>query len=70
MCHRGVGDSQGVPQPGHGEVRAHEQRTSGKWAEVDDVVLQWVAVYGGDSNGCCPLVVGLMDVLVETGVVE
>lgn len=67
---RGVEDGQGVPEPGHGQVGTHEQGTRSEWAQVDNVMLQRVTGDGGDSDGSRPLVVDLVDVLVNTGMVE
>ena len=66
----GADDDQGEPQPRHGEVRAHEQRAPHYGSQVDHIVLQRVTVDGGDANWGGPLVVRLMNVLVETRMVE
>ena len=66
----GVQDGQKVPQPGNGQVGAHDQRTRKHWEEAGNVVLHWMGVHGSDSNRGRPLMVDLVEVLVETGVVE
>ena len=66
----GVCNDKSVPQPDHREVGAHDERPKNSREEVDHEVLQRVAVDGGNSNWSCPLVVGLVDVLVQTRVVE
>ncbi len=66
----GADNYQGIPYPGHSQMGPSYDWPQHYWGEIDHIVLQWVAVDGGNSNGSCPLVVGLMDVLVETGVVE
>lgn len=66
----GVQDTNGVPQQGDGEVRAHDQWSRKHGEEVGNVVLHWVGIDGSYSRGSCPLVVDLVDVFVESGVVE
>ena len=56
---------QGVPEPGYGEVRSHDEGTGYKRNEVDKDVLQGMTVEGGDSNWCPPFMVRLVDPLVE-----
>ena len=60
----------GVPQPGHGEVRTHDEWTCHGREEDGDNVLHWVDVQGGHSHRGCPLMVHLVDVLVEVRVME
>ena len=69
VAHCGVEDGHTVPQDGHGEVGPHDQRTGKDRHEVHEHVLQRVAVHGDYSDRCRPLVVCLVDVLVEEPVV-
>ena len=62
-------DCQEVPQPDDREVRPHQDGTQSNGSQVDHIVLQRVTVDGGDANWGGPLVVRLMDVLVETRMV-
>lgn len=63
-------DGDGEPQPGRGCVRAEEQGAQEGREEVGEDVLHRVAVDGGDGDGGGPLVVALVDVLVEAAGVE
>jgi len=65
-----VHDGQNIPEPGDGKVGAHDDRTQGYWEEVREDLFKRVAIDGGYSNRSCPLVVCLVDVFVETRVVE
>ena len=67
--HGGVEDGQAVPEEGHGEVGTHDQRSGTDGHEVDPQVLQRVAVDGDNSHGGRPLVMGLVDPLVEQSMV-
>ena len=67
--HGGIDDSHDVPQPGHREVRSHDDRAQDEGKDVGHDLLHWVAVGGGDTDGCGPLVVDLVDVLVNPSVV-
>ena len=65
-----VHDGQNVPEPGNGEVGAHDDRTQRYWEEVRDDLFERMTVDGGYPNRRCPLVVSLMDVFIDTRVVE
>ena len=51
-------------------MRAYDNRAGYHWGKIHKVVFHRVAVDGGYSSRCCPLVVRLVNVLVETRVVE
>lgn len=65
-----VHDGENIPEPGDGKVGAHYDRTQGYWEEVREDLFKRMAIDGGYSNRSCPLVVRLVDVFVETRVVE
>ena len=70
MSGDGVEDSHGVPQPGDGEMGAHDEWTEPDRPDVGEDVLYGVGVDGDDSSGGSPLVVDLVNVLVEPGMVK
>ena len=49
---------------------AHEEWTKPHWPKVGQNVLDWVSVDGDDASRSSPLVVDLVDVLVELWMVE
>ena len=65
-----VHNGQSVPQPGDREVRPHDDWPQGYWEVVGENLFHGVTVDGGYSSRCCPFVVRLVDVFVETRVVE
>lgn len=66
----GTDNHQGIPEPGHSQMGPGYDWAKHHWEKVDHKVLQRVTVDRGNSNWSCPLVVGLVNVFVETGVVE
>lgn len=58
-------DGQGEPEPGRGHVRAHDQHAQERGQQVREDVFQRVAIDGGHGDGGRPLVVLLVDVLVQ-----
>ena len=65
-----VHNGQSIPQPGDREVGPHDDRPQGYWEVVGEKLFHRVAVDGGYSSWCCPLVVRLVNVFVKTRVVE
>ena len=65
-----VHNGQSIPQPGDREVGPHDDWPQGYWEVVGENLFHRVAVDGGYSSRCCPLMVRLVNVLVETRVVE
>ena len=65
VSERCVQDGHGVPQPNHREVRPHQQRAGKNGREVCHDVLDGVAVNGSDGHWSGPLVMDLVDVLVQ-----
>lgn len=70
-----VGDSrvhngQSIPQPGDREVGPHDDWPQGYWEIVGENLFHRVAVDGGYSSRCRPLMVCLVNVFVETRVME
>ena len=51
-------------------MRAYDNRAGYHWGKIHKVVFHRVTVDGGYSSRCCPFVVRLVDVFVETRVVE
>ena len=70
VSHSSGHEGQGEPHPGGGQVGAQQQRPNGWGNQVGQDVLHRVSVDGHDANGGSPLMVALVDVLVETRVVE
>ena len=58
-------DNHSEPKPRHGKVRPGHYWTSYHRTKVDDKVLKGVAVDGSHTHRSCPLVMCLMNVLVE-----
>ena len=65
-----VHNGQSIPQPGNREVGSHDDRPQGYWEVVGENLFHRVAVDGGYSSWCCPLMVRLVDVFVKTRVVK
>lgn len=65
-----VHNSQSIPQPGNREVGPHDDRAQGYWEIVGENLFHRVAVDGGYSSWCCPLMVCFVNVFVETRVME
>lgn len=59
-----------APEPEHGRVRAQEDRPDDDGGDVGDDVLEGVRVQGRHRDGALPLVVPLVEVLVQQAVVE
>lgn len=59
-----------APQPDRGRVRAQEYRPEDDRSDVGDDVLHGVRVQGGHRDGALPLVVPLVEMLVQQAVVE
>ena len=51
-------------------MRAYDNRAGYHWGKIHKVVFHRVTVDGGYSSRCCPFVVRLVNVFVETRVVE
>ena len=51
-------------------MRAYDNRAGYHWGKIHKVVFHRVTVDGSYSSWCCPLMVCLVDVFVETRVVE
>ena len=65
-----VHNSQSIPQPGNREVGPHDDWAQGYWEIVGENLFHRVAIDGGYSGWCCPLMVCLVNVFVETRVME
>lgn len=50
-------------------MRTHYENSQERWHQIGEDVLDGVAVNGGHSDRCRPLVVLLVDVLVEVSAV-
>ena len=61
---------QGEPQPGGRHMRAQQYDAHERWYQVRAYVLERVAIDRGDRDWRRPLVMLLVDVLVEVAVVE
>ena len=70
MCVRGVEQGYGNPQPHHREVGAHDETAHEERDKVGHEVFQRVRVHTDDGERGCPLMVLLVDVLVEFSVVQ
>lgn len=62
---QGGEDGDGEPEPRGGGVAPQQKGPQERREEVGEDVLHRVAVDGGDGDGGGPLVVALVDVLVE-----
>ena len=58
------------PERGRSDVRTHDQRTCSSGHHVRDDMLDGMCVDGANTNWCLPLVMDLVDMLVEERVVE
>lgn len=67
---KGAEDGEADPEPDSSNVWAKDQRAKEYRREVGTDVLQWVGIDSCDGNGALPLVVHLVEVLVEQPVVE
>ena len=65
-----VHNSQSKPQPGNREVGPHDDWAQGYWEIVGENLFHRVAIAGGYSSWCRPLMVCLVNVFVETRVME
>ena len=63
-------EGQGKPHPGSGQVGPQQQGTQGRWQQVGHHMLHRVGIDGHDANRSSPLVVALVDVLVDAGMVK
>ena len=63
-------DDYSYPQPGYSQVRASNDWSTQHRGQVHHIVLSRVAVDGDYTNRSCPLMVCLVNELVETRVVE
>ena len=63
-------DDERDPQPGHGDMGPAHKWATDDGRQVDDVMLQGVAINGTDADWGGPLVVDLVHVLVEKRMVE
>ena len=70
MCRNGVEYGQGVPDPDHREVGAHDERTHPHRPNVGEDVFDRMGVDRDDTSGGGPLVVDLVDVLVKLRMME
>ena len=66
----GVHYGQGVPDPDYGEVGAHDEGTHPHGPDAREDMLNGVRVHGNDTSGGRPLMVDLVDVLVELRMME
>ena len=65
VCHSGVEDDHYEPQPGHRDMGPHHNWTKNNGHQVHDDMFKRVAINRGYSDGRNPLVMSLVDVLVE-----
>ena len=65
VSHGGIEYCHGVPQPCHGEVGTHDEGTEPDGPQVGQKVLNRVGIDGDDTSGGSPLMMDLVDVLVE-----
>ena len=70
VLHCGVEDHKGKPHPHHNEVGPHDCWSEGDGYKVDQHKLHRVAVHRHYTSRSCPLVVDLVDVLVQQTIVE
>lgn len=61
----GAEEGNDVPQPSRGQVGSNQDWAEGEGSQVDKVVFQWVAVESSHRTWCCPVMVVLVDMLVE-----
>ena len=66
----GVEHCYSVPEPGHREVGAHDEGTKPDRQQIGENMLNRVGIDWDDASWSCPLVVDLMDVLIELGVMK
>lgn len=66
----GADDNHGKPEPRHCEVRPSDDRTADHGTKIDNKLLKRVAVDGSHTHRSCPLVVCLVNVLVELWMVK
>lgn len=64
------GQGQGKPDGDGGQVGTHHYWTHHRRQHVGDHMLDRVSIERGDANGSCPLVMFLVDILVECWVVK
>lgn len=62
---KGAEDGEANPQPDSSNVWAKDQWAKEYWREVGTDVLQRVGINGCDGDGALPLMVHLVEVLVE-----
>ena len=65
VLHCGVEDHKGKPHPHHNEVGPHDYWSEGDGYKVDQYKLHRMAVDRHYTSGSCPLMVDLVDVLVQ-----
>ena len=70
VSHRGGHEGQGEPHPGGGQMGAQQQRPNSRWDQVGQNVLHGVGVDGHYADRGGPLVMALVDPLVEARVVQ
>ena len=66
----GRAEGEREPQPGGADVRAHDERAKHRRQDVGHDVLDRVRIDANDADRCRPLMVLLVDVLVEARVVQ
>ena len=66
----GVEHCYSVPEPGHREVGAHDEGTKPDRQQIGENMLNRVGIDWDDASWSCPLVVDLMDVLIELGMMK
>ena len=70
VLHCGVEDHKGKPHPHHNEVGPHDYWSEGDGYKVDQYKLHRMAVDRHYTSGSCPLMVDLVDVLVQQTMVK
>lgn len=66
----GADDDHSQPKPGHSKVRPGHYWTGNHWAEIDNKLLEWMAIDRSHAHWSCPLVVCFVDVLIELWMVK
>ena len=70
MSNSSVEQCYNIPEPGHREVGAHEKGTEPNWPQIGEDVFNRVGIDRDDASWSRPLVVDLVDVLVELGMMK
>ena len=59
-----------IPEQGHSHVRAHHHWSQPQWEDVGEDMFQRVRVHRCDARRGCPLVMDLVDMLVQPRVMQ